>query len=429
MLGVVAAAVEPIAGGRHKVFGRKELAILPMTSTIASHLPRAVGMALAIDRAARLGVSSPWKPDGIVLCSFGDASLNHATAQAALNTTAQIAFQGLPLPLLYVCEDNGLGISVPSPAGWVESALTARKELRYEIAYGHDPGRGARHRDRARGVGARAAATGGPAPALRALPQPCGRRCGDGVSHAAGDPRRLREGPDPRHGALARLRWPRDGRGARRRLPGRTRRGARARARGRGASADDLGGAGDGARWRPRSSAVVAEKAARRSTRLGGAADARAGDQRRPRRGPRAAPERSRFRRGHRSEGRCLRRDARAARAIRRGAGLRHAARRDLDPRPRARRGGQRVPPDPRDPVPRIPPQRRGPAPRRGVDPPVLLAARVPERDGDPDRRLRLPARASEGISTTTTRSACCATSPASSSPRRRGPTMPPRCS
>jgi 2-oxoisovalerate dehydrogenase E1 component len=139
MLGVVAAAVEPIAGGRHKVFGRKELAILPMTSTIASHLPRAVGMALAIDRAARLGVQSPWPTDAVVMCSFGDASLNHATAQAALNTTAQIAYQGLPLPLLFVCEDNGLGISVPTPAGWVESALTARPQLRYEIAYGHDP--------------------------------------------------------------------------------------------------------------------------------------------------------------------------------------------------------------------------------------------------------------------------------------------------
>jgi 2-oxoisovalerate dehydrogenase E1 component len=139
MLGVVAAASEPIAGGRHKVFGRKELALLPMTSTIASHLPRAVGMALAIDRASRLRVSSPWQPDAIVVCSFGDASLNHATAQAALNTSAQIAFQGLPLSLLYVCEDNGLGISVPTPPGWVESALTARPELRYEIAYGHDP--------------------------------------------------------------------------------------------------------------------------------------------------------------------------------------------------------------------------------------------------------------------------------------------------
>ena len=139
MLGVVAAAVEPIAGGRHKVFGRKELAVLPMTSTIASQLPRAVGMAIAIDRAARLGVAGPWKTDAVVMCSFGDASLNHATAQAALNTTAQCTFQGLPVPLLLVCEDNGLGISVPSPVGWVESALTARPELRYEVAYGNDP--------------------------------------------------------------------------------------------------------------------------------------------------------------------------------------------------------------------------------------------------------------------------------------------------
>jgi 2-oxoisovalerate dehydrogenase E1 component len=139
LLGVAAAATEPIAGGRHKVFGRKELAVIPMTSTIASHPPRAVGIALAIDRAKRLGVSSTWKNDALVLCSFGDASVNHATAQAALNTSAQIAYQGLPLPLLYVCEDNGLGISVPSPPGWVESALTARSEIRYEIAYGHDP--------------------------------------------------------------------------------------------------------------------------------------------------------------------------------------------------------------------------------------------------------------------------------------------------
>jgi hypothetical protein len=49
--GVVAASDEPIAGGRHKVFGRHDLAIIPQTSTIASHLPRAVGVAFAIGRA------------------------------------------------------------------------------------------------------------------------------------------------------------------------------------------------------------------------------------------------------------------------------------------------------------------------------------------------------------------------------------------
>jgi 2-oxoisovalerate dehydrogenase E1 component len=139
LLGIVAAADEPIAGGRHKVFGRKELAILPMTSTIASHLPRAVGMAFGIERAHRLGVSCPWREDAIVLCSFGDASLNHAAAQAALNTAEHTAYQGLPLPLLFLCEDNGLGISVPTPEGWVERALRARSELRYTRADGSDP--------------------------------------------------------------------------------------------------------------------------------------------------------------------------------------------------------------------------------------------------------------------------------------------------
>src|SRR5689334_23976287 len=36
LLGLVAAASEPIAGGRHKVFGNKALSIIPQTSTIAS---------------------------------------------------------------------------------------------------------------------------------------------------------------------------------------------------------------------------------------------------------------------------------------------------------------------------------------------------------------------------------------------------------
>jgi 2-oxoisovalerate dehydrogenase E1 component len=137
--GVTAAVEEPIAGGRHKVFGHPELAVIPQTSTIASHLPRAVGVAFAIDRARRLGVEVRWPEDAIVVCSFGDASVNHATAQAGLNSAAYLAHQGLPLPLLFLCEDNGIGISVRSPGGWVESALRARPALRYEGAPGDDP--------------------------------------------------------------------------------------------------------------------------------------------------------------------------------------------------------------------------------------------------------------------------------------------------
>ena len=139
LLGMAAAADEPIAGGRHKVFGHKDLAILPQTSTIASHLPRAVGVAFAIERARRLGVPSTWVEDAIVVCSFGDASLNHATAQAALNTTAFLAYDGQPLPLLLVCEDNGLGISVPTPEAWVEQSLHGRPELAVERVDGDNP--------------------------------------------------------------------------------------------------------------------------------------------------------------------------------------------------------------------------------------------------------------------------------------------------
>ncbi len=138
LLGMAAAAEEPIAGGRHKVFGHRDLAIIPQTSTIASHLPRAVGIAAAIERARESGLASAWPADAVVVCSFGDASLNHATAQSALNLAANIAYRGDPLPILFVCEDNGLGISVPTPEAWVEQSLHGRPELAIERADGDD---------------------------------------------------------------------------------------------------------------------------------------------------------------------------------------------------------------------------------------------------------------------------------------------------
>ncbi|GIH79515.1 thiamine pyrophosphate-dependent enzyme [Planobispora longispora] len=122
LLGLVAAAEEPIAGGRHKVFGHPDLAVIPQTSTIASHLPRAAGVAFAVERARQLGVASPWPDDAIAVCSFGDASANHASALSGLNTAAYGSYQGLGMPVLFVCEDNGLGISVRTPSGWVEAA-------------------------------------------------------------------------------------------------------------------------------------------------------------------------------------------------------------------------------------------------------------------------------------------------------------------
>jgi 2-oxoisovalerate dehydrogenase E1 component len=140
--GFVASAEEPIAGGRHKVIGNADLHIIPTTSTIGSHLPRAVGVAYAIERSrrgSRLGLQATgWPSDAVVVCSFGDASVNHATTLAGLNTAGWSDHTGLRLPLLFVCEDNGIGISVRSPAGWVSAALRSRPGIRYFGADGCD---------------------------------------------------------------------------------------------------------------------------------------------------------------------------------------------------------------------------------------------------------------------------------------------------
>jgi len=165
--GAVASALDPNAGGRHKVFGNAALTVIPTTSTIASHLPRAVGIGLAMERLRRgAGTATatasavrqrqpgqsrgsgalrqhvepqlPWPADAIVLCSFGDASVNHATAAAALNTAGWCDHSGLRTPVLFVCEDNGLGISVRSPDGWVAAALRSRPGVRYFAADGCD---------------------------------------------------------------------------------------------------------------------------------------------------------------------------------------------------------------------------------------------------------------------------------------------------
>ncbi|CDP83506.1 MULTISPECIES: thiamine pyrophosphate-dependent enzyme [Mycolicibacterium] len=138
LLGLVAATAEPISGGRHKVFGRHDLNIIPQTSTIASHLPRAVGVAFSIARTRKLGVDCPWPDDAVTVCSFGDASVNHSTTVGAINAALHAAYQGLPMPLLFVCEDNGIGISTPTPRGWISRAYGDRAGLRYFAADGCD---------------------------------------------------------------------------------------------------------------------------------------------------------------------------------------------------------------------------------------------------------------------------------------------------
>jgi 2-oxoisovalerate dehydrogenase E1 component len=137
-LSFAASKDDPASGGRHKVWGSKPLWVLPQTSTIASHLPKALGTAVAIEQARRIAHTLPIPADSIAICSFGDASSNHATAQTAFNAAAWTAYQKLPAPVLFVCEDNGIGISVKTPGGWVANNFRHRPDLDYFYADGLD---------------------------------------------------------------------------------------------------------------------------------------------------------------------------------------------------------------------------------------------------------------------------------------------------
>ncbi len=141
-LSFAASAEDPASGGRHKVWGSKPLWVLPQTSTIASHLPKALGTAVAIEQGKRLKHALPIPDDSIAICSFGDASSNHATAQTAFNAAQWTAYQKLPAPVLFVCEDNGIGISVKTPPGWVSRRFANQPDLDYFFADGLDLARG-----------------------------------------------------------------------------------------------------------------------------------------------------------------------------------------------------------------------------------------------------------------------------------------------
>jgi 2-oxoisovalerate dehydrogenase E1 component len=136
LLSFCASSEDPASGGRHKVWGSRALWVPPQTSTIASHLPKAVGLAISIARAKRLGVENDLSGDSIVCCSFGDASANHATALAGFTFARYAARQGAPCPILFLCEDNGIGISVATPNNWIADTFSNQPNLAYFRAAG-----------------------------------------------------------------------------------------------------------------------------------------------------------------------------------------------------------------------------------------------------------------------------------------------------
>jgi 2-oxoisovalerate dehydrogenase E1 component len=133
MLSFCASAEDPISGGRHKVLGSPTMHVPPQTSTIASHLPKAVGFAMALQRLERhhVPVTGGVPYDAIVWCNFGDASMNHATAQAGFHAAGAAVLHKQPCPILFGCEDNGIGISVRTPDGFVAQMMQQRPGIRY----------------------------------------------------------------------------------------------------------------------------------------------------------------------------------------------------------------------------------------------------------------------------------------------------------
>lgn len=142
LLSLTASAEDPASGGRHKVWGSRAAWMPPQTSTIASHVPKAVGMAFALGRARRLAMEAGLPPlsdlpqDSVVMCSFGDASSNHATALAGINSARYAKRKGNPVPILFVCEDNQRGISVETPSHWVQDTWDGRRHLSFFDAVG-----------------------------------------------------------------------------------------------------------------------------------------------------------------------------------------------------------------------------------------------------------------------------------------------------
>ncbi len=137
MLSICGSKDDPISQGRHKVWGSHRLWVPPQTSTIASHLPKAVGMAFALGRSRRLHHDPGVPEDSIVMCSFGDASANHATALSGINSARYGLRRGNPMPILFVCEDNGIGISVDTPPRWITETFGGLRYLRFFNGEGH----------------------------------------------------------------------------------------------------------------------------------------------------------------------------------------------------------------------------------------------------------------------------------------------------
>jgi len=101
MLSLFAKAEDPNSGGRQMPghFGHKRLRIVTGSSPVATQVPHAVGIALAVKMR---------KENAAVFVSFGEGSSNQGDFHEGCN------FAGVhKLPVVFICENNQYSISVP----------------------------------------------------------------------------------------------------------------------------------------------------------------------------------------------------------------------------------------------------------------------------------------------------------------------------
>jgi 2-oxoisovalerate dehydrogenase E1 component alpha subunit len=101
-LGALGRADDPHSGGRQLTahFSSRQLRIGSVSSEVAAHLPHGAGAAYA-HRVLGDG--------GVAVCWFGDGAASEGATHEAMN------FAGVHrLPVVFVCENNGLAISVPT---------------------------------------------------------------------------------------------------------------------------------------------------------------------------------------------------------------------------------------------------------------------------------------------------------------------------
>lgn len=100
-LGALAKATDPHSGGRQLTshFSSRALRIGSVSSEVGGHLPHAAGAAYA---ATVLG------EDSVAVCWFGDGAASEGATHEAMNLAGANRW-----PVVFICENNGLAISVP----------------------------------------------------------------------------------------------------------------------------------------------------------------------------------------------------------------------------------------------------------------------------------------------------------------------------